>query len=585
MANNFKIKNFSNSTTNTSQALFTATASTTLVKSIIVNCDKATPNATATLKLKKSGGAEELIKRVTVTSQDVSTELLYDVLPLEAGDALYATSTDTDLNFMMSWVENTTGAIGASLDALSDVDTTGVANGDVLTYNSTSGNWEAEAPAAAGDIFKTIAVAGQSSIVADSSTDTLTITAGTGITLTTNATTDTLTITNSATGANAFGNVAVAGQTTVEADSTGDTLTLVAGTGVTITTNATTDTVTITNSVTAPNTFGTIAVATQSNVVADSTTDTLTLAAAGGMTITTNATTDTITLDSARLDDDDVMLSAVREIDLNGENLNIVNGVYEILMIEADGVRQANTVIADYAGSTGGRITLAEATINGVHSIAIQAPASLAVTTTYTLPSADGTSAQVLQTNGSGTLSFVSLLTTAATTTAGAILELREGTNNGTNYVRIQAPASLAANVTYTLPTADGTSGQVLSTNGSGTLSWATDASGGGASYSAVRTQSGTTYTLVLGDAGDYIQTTSSTAVTITVPLQSSVTWAADTEIYFEQNNTGQITLVGASGVTINSSETLKSFARYSVIALKRVASDVWTLTGERALV
>ena len=97
-----------------------------------------------------------------------------------------------------------------------------------------------------------------------------------------------------------------------------------------------------------------------------------------------------------------------------------------------------------------------------------------------------------------------------------------------------------------------------------------------------MRTQSGTSYTLVLGDAGDYIQTTSTTAVTITVPLQSSVAWAADTEIYFEQNNTGQITIAGASGVTINSSETLKSFARYSVLALKRVASDVWTLTGER---
>jgi len=108
---------------------------------------------------------------------------------------------------------------------------------------------------------------------------------------------------------------------------------------------------------------------------------------------------------------------------------------------------------------------------------------------------------------------------------------------------------------------------------------------GGGSSYSAVRTQSGTSYTLVLGDAGDYIQTTSTTAVTITVPLQSSVAWAADTEIYFEQNNTGQITIAGASGVTINSSETLKSFARYSVLALKRVAENVWTLTGERALV
>jgi len=583
MANNYKVKNFSNSTTNTSQVLFEASASTTLVKSIIVNCDKASPSATATLKLKKSGGAEELIKRVTVTSQDVSTELLYDVLPLEAGDKLYATSTDTDLNFMMSWVENNNGIIGAALDSLTDVDTSGVANGDVLTYNSTSGNWEAEAPAAGGDIFKTIAVAGQSSIVADSSTDTLTIAAGTGITLTTDAGTDTLTITNSATGANAFGNVAVAGQTTVEADSTGDTLTLVAGTGVTITTNATTDTVTITNSVTAPNSFDTITVAGQSSVVAESSSDTLALVAAGGMTITTNATTDTITLDSARLDDDDVTLSAVREIDLNGENLNIVNGAFEILMVEADGVRQANTVFSDYAGSVGGKITLAEASVNGAHSIAIQAPTSLAASTTFTLPSADGTSAQVLQTNGAGTLSFVSLMTTAATASVGAYLELKEAANNGTNYIRLQAPATLAADKTYTLPATDGSNGDRLTTDGSGTLSWSAVTSG--ASYSAVRTQSGTTYTLVLGDAGDYIQTTSTTAVTITVPTQVSVTWAADTEIYFEQNNTGQITFVGASGVTINSSETLKSFARYSVLALKRVASDVWTLTGERALV
>ena len=46
--------------------------------------------------------------------------------------------------------------------------------------------------------FSTIAVAGQSSVVADSTTDTLTLTAGVGITLTTNASTDTITITSTA---------------------------------------------------------------------------------------------------------------------------------------------------------------------------------------------------------------------------------------------------------------------------------------------------------------------------------------------------------------------------------------------------
>jgi len=54
-------------------------------------------------------------------------------------------------------------------------------------------------------------------------------------------------------------------------------------------------------------------------------------------------------------------------------------------------------------------------------------------------------------------------------------------TGGGANYVAFTAPSSIASDVTWTLPNADGSSGQVLSTNGSGTLSWAT-ASGGGIS-------------------------------------------------------------------------------------------------------
>jgi plastocyanin len=77
-------------------------------------------------------------------------------------------------------------------------------------------------------------------VVADSSTDTLTLAAGTGITLTTDASTDTITITNSGSSQNAFGILAVAGQSSVEAESPGDTITLVAGTGISLATNAAT---------------------------------------------------------------------------------------------------------------------------------------------------------------------------------------------------------------------------------------------------------------------------------------------------------------------------------------------------------
>lgn len=57
-------------------------------------------------------------------------------------------------------------------------------------------------------------------------------------------------------------------------------------------------------------------------------------------------------------------------------------------------------------------------------------------------------------------------------------LHLRELASNGSNYVALKSPDSLAANVIYTLPLADGSSGQVLTTNASGVLSWSTVATG-----------------------------------------------------------------------------------------------------------
>ncbi len=142
------------------------------------------------------------------------------------------------------------------------------------------------------NVFKTIAVSGQSDVVADSDTDTLTLAAGSNVTITTNASTDTITV--AASGGNAFGTVAVSGQSDVVADAAPDTLTLAAGSNVTITTNASTDTVTIAAS--GGNAFGTIAVSGQSDVVADAAPDTLTLAAGSGIAITTNAGSDTVTI-------------------------------------------------------------------------------------------------------------------------------------------------------------------------------------------------------------------------------------------------------------------------------------------------
>jgi len=58
--------------------------------------------------------------------------------------------------------------------------------------------------------------------------------------------------------------------------------------------------------------------------------------------------------------------------------------------------------------------------------------------------------------------------------TTGGSMKFKEGTANGTDHVALKAPNSLGASVTFTLPNADGSAGQFLTTNGSGELSFGT---------------------------------------------------------------------------------------------------------------
>jgi len=52
--------------------------------------------------------------------------------------------------------------------------------------------------------------------------------------------------------------------------------------------------------------------------------------------------------------------------------------------------------------------------------------------------------------------------------------DLRLADADSSNFIALQAPATISSNVTLTLPSADGTNGQALTTNGSGTLSFTT---------------------------------------------------------------------------------------------------------------
>ena len=143
-----------------------------------------------------------------------------------------------------------TVTIGATnLDAGSVGDTFTIAGGDNITLTPDSSTNTLTIAATQPNIFSTIAVSGQDNITIDQASDTLNFAGGSGISITTDASTDTITITNTGTGGtteDVFKNIAVSGQSTVSADSSTDTLTFVAGSGMAITTDDSTDSITFT---------------------------------------------------------------------------------------------------------------------------------------------------------------------------------------------------------------------------------------------------------------------------------------------------------------------------------------------------
>ena len=126
--------------------------------------------------------------------------------------------------------------------------------------------------------------------------------------------------------------------------------------------------------------------------------------------------------------------------------------------------------------------------------------------------------------------------------TGAGFLEFFEDSDNGTNKVTLIGPAS-TADITLTLPSSDGDSGQFLQTNGAGTMSWAT--AGGAYTAWAIKT---TNYTASAGD--QLVCNHASTAFTITLPAGTA-------------NDTVIISNAGAALVTVgrNGSQKINSVA------------------------
>ena len=94
--------------------------------------------------------------------------------------------------------------------------------------------------------------------------------------------------------------------------------------------------------------------------------------------------------------------------------------------------------------------------------------------------------------------------------------------------------------------------------------------------------QTGTTYTLVASDAGDLVTLTNAAAITLTVPLNSSVAFANGTQVTIAQTGAGEVTVAGAGGVTINSADgDLKLRTQGSAATLIKTGTNSWILIGD----
>lgn len=104
---------------------------------------------------------------------------------------------------------------------------------------------------------------------------------------------------------------------------------------------------------------------------------------------------------------------------------------------------------------------------------------------------------------------------------------------------------------------------------------------GGGVALAQVVAFAGTSKTLAITDINTIVDCTSSSAVTITIPPQSSVTWTADAEIHVRMSGTGQVSIAVGSGVTIPplAAPVLLS-GQGAIVTLKRRSADVWALVG-----
>jgi len=155
---------------------------------------------------------------------------------------------------------------------------------------------------------------------------------------------------------------------------------------------------------------------------------------------------------------------------------------------------------------------------------------------------------------------------------------------------RLQQRRDTAANWTSNNPTlAAGEIGYETDTAkfkiGNGSTAWTSLAYAFGAAPALTfNAQTGTSYTLAIGDVGALVTLSNTGGITLTVP---PATFSTGQVIDVQQINTGQVTFAAGSGVTITSTGATaaapKLRAQYSAASVLCTGSNTFTVLGDIA--
>lgn len=104
---------------------------------------------------------------------------------------------------------------------------------------------------------------------------------------------------------------------------------------------------------------------------------------------------------------------------------------------------------------------------------------------------------------------------------------------------------------------------------------------GGGAINIALNSQTGTAYTAALTDNNKIITLDNASAITFTIPLNSSVAFPTGAMVNIMQKGAGEVSVTGASGVSVSSGNGYKTRAQYSLATVIKLDTNSWVLIGD----